>query len=215
LKKVLSTEATAYIKKGRETTYEYIDLLYRKDWKFDTKQNGVKVYTLTDTSNSSHYLRTETKYEDIEIPALIEYFTNIDKRMAWETNYESIEEIRTYPLDTKIFYFKLKQGGTVWSSGAAKDSLILTHGVEMMQNRGYYLTALSVEHEDFPQQKKITRVESKMISNYFEPTADGRGVKNIFIVEVTPAQSTLSSFTSSPSNTSGHQNLNAAKDINF
>lgn len=35
LKKVKSEEAISYIKKGREATYDFIDLLYRKDWKLD------------------------------------------------------------------------------------------------------------------------------------------------------------------------------------
>ncbi len=44
IEKVVSKEAREFINKGRESCYEFIDLLYRTDWKFYGKFNNVKVY---------------------------------------------------------------------------------------------------------------------------------------------------------------------------
>ena len=44
IEKVVSNEARDYINKGRESCYEFIDLLYRTDWKFYGKYQNVKVY---------------------------------------------------------------------------------------------------------------------------------------------------------------------------
>ena len=54
-------------------------------------------------------LKCETKFADISVAELIEFYTRIDKRMAWEGTqlYSSIEEVKTYPLNTSVFYFKL------------------------------------------------------------------------------------------------------------
>ena len=46
IEKVVSKEARDYINKGRESCYEFIDLLYRTDWKFYGKYQNVKVYQL-------------------------------------------------------------------------------------------------------------------------------------------------------------------------
>ena len=74
-----------------------------------------------------------------------------------------------------MYYAKLHKKGT-----SQRDALYISHGVEIKGNR-QYLVSLSVEHADYPVQKKVTRVTTSMNSNYFEPTADGKGVKNIFI----------------------------------
>ena len=39
------------------------------------------------------------------------------------------------------------------------------------------MTSNSVEHKNFPDQKKIVRTETKIAGIYFEPMADGTGVK--------------------------------------
>lgn len=53
--------------------------------------------------------RCETKFADISVSSLIDYYTRIDKRMAWEGTqlYSSIEEVKTYPMNTSVFYYKL------------------------------------------------------------------------------------------------------------
>ena len=57
-----------------------------------------------------NYSRYETKYEHVTMPELVEYFTDIDKRLAWEGQiYESIEEVKSYPMNTSMFYLKYKQ----------------------------------------------------------------------------------------------------------
>ena len=58
---------------------------------------------------------------------------------------------------------------------------MITHGVEIKGNR-QYLTCLSVDHPEYPPVKKANRLNCSIHSNYFEPTADGKGVKNIVIV---------------------------------
>ena len=117
---------------------------------------------------------------------LVEYFTDIDKRLAWEgQTYDTIEEVKSYPMNTSLFYMKFKKA---WSEGQ-KDMLLLTHGVELRGNR-YYLTSNSVQHKKFPDQKKTTRVECKISSQYFEPMADGTGVKSFTIMHSNPKNNT-------------------------
>ena len=67
---------------------------------------------------------------------------------------------------------------------------MLTHGVELRGNR-YYLTINSVQHEDYPEQKKTTRIENKITGYYFEPMADGTGVKSFTIMHVNPKHNNM------------------------
>ena len=84
------------------------------------------------------------------VSELVEYYTDIDKRLAWENNYyASLEQCRAYPLKTSMYYGKLQKKGS-----NQKDSLIISHGVEIKGNR-QYLTCMSVEHHDYPPQKKV------------------------------------------------------------
>lgn len=46
------------------------------------------------------------------------------------------------------------------------------------------MTYSSCDHGDFPIQKGVSRLDIGLIANYFEPTADGTGVKNILIVNL-------------------------------
>ena len=62
-----------------------------------------------------------------------------------------------------------------WGAGQ-RDAVILTHGVAMRGNR-YYLISRNVQHHSFPLRKGIQRVENCFQMVYFEPTADGKGVK--------------------------------------
>lgn len=88
-------EATKYVKIGRESTYHFIDLLYRTDWQFEKKTSeGVKIYSMSDVAGgpSCNYVRFETKFGQVTVSELVEYYTDIDKRFAWENNmYESLE----------------------------------------------------------------------------------------------------------------------------
>ena len=184
---------------GRESTYNFIDLLYRTDWQFEKKTpEGIKMYSLKNGvggDSSGNYVRIETKFGQVTVQELLEYFTDIDKRLAWENNYyASLEPIRAYPLKTSMYYGKLAQK----RGQAAKDSLIITHGVSIKGNREY-LSCLSVEHSEYPPEKKVQRVYTALHSNYFEPTTDGKGVKNILIAQMqtqSPGENALTrSFT--------------------
>jgi hypothetical protein len=86
-----------------------IDLLYRTDWKFDRKNDAVKFYSLQHP-NQDLFLRMETKFKGITVSELTDYFTATDKRMAWEGGhlFDSIEEVRSYPLSTSLYYYKLQ-----------------------------------------------------------------------------------------------------------
>ena len=125
--------------------------------------------------------RCETKFADISVASLIEFYTRIDKRMAWEGTqlYSSIEEVKTYPMNTSVFYYKLQQ--QQWPS-AVKELLLLIHGVQLRGNR-HYLVATSIDHPEFSE-NKTQRLSFKVTSNYFEASADGTGVKNTFIVSI-------------------------------
>jgi len=125
--------------------------------------------------------RCEAKFNSIKIPELTQYYNKIDKRMAWEGShlFDSIEEFRTYPLKTSIFFYKLYQSN--WPSGM-KEMLLLTHGVELRGNR-YYLIGTSIEHPEFTNPKQSI-VNFKVTSNYFEASADGNGVKNTYVVSI-------------------------------
>lgn len=104
LKRIESdVEATKYIKLGRESTYKFIDLLYRTDWQFDKKTaEGIKIYSMNSGVGdpiSSCFMRFETKFGHVTVSELVEYYRDIDKRMTWENNYyTSLEVTRSYPL---------------------------------------------------------------------------------------------------------------------
>ena len=84
LRKIDSEEAKAMITKGRDSTYKLIDMLYRTDWVFDKKQDGVKIYSLMiEGKQPQSWVRMETKFSNVTVQELLEFFTNIDKRMAW------------------------------------------------------------------------------------------------------------------------------------
>ena len=53
-----------------------------------------------------------------------------------------------------------------------------------MRGNRYYLTSRNVEHHQFPLKKNIHRVTNQFSINYFEPTADGAGVKVTYITLV-------------------------------
>ena len=53
-----------------------------------------------------------------------------------------------------------------------------------MHGNRAYLTYSSCQHPDFKAKKNVSRLDIGLIANYFEPTADGTGVKNILIVNV-------------------------------
>lgn len=128
LKKVESdAEATKYIKLGRESTYKFIDLLYRTDWEFEKKTaEGVKIYSMKNSvEDPNNYVRFETKFGQVTVSELVEYFRDIDKRMAWENNYyTSLEVIRSYALKTDMYYGKLVKKGST-----QRDQLMVTHSV--------------------------------------------------------------------------------------
>ena len=110
LLKVVAPEARQFIQKGRDSCYEFVDLLYSSDWKFHGKFQSVKVYQLQ-LPGQDLLLRCETKFNRITVNELIDYYKMVDKRMAWEgsTMFDSIEEVKAYPLNTSLFYFKLQQ----------------------------------------------------------------------------------------------------------
>lgn len=84
-------------------------MLYRKDWNYDKKINGVKLSYITAAGDPVAYLRIEAKFKKVAVSSLVEYFTSIDKRMAWDgANFESMEEVRSFPVKTSLCYIKLK-----------------------------------------------------------------------------------------------------------
>ena len=91
LKKVESDqEATKYIKLGREATYSFIEHLYSTDWQYESKSaDGIKMYSIAATAGNQQtsYVRLETKFGSVTVSELVEYFTEVDKRLAWENNY--------------------------------------------------------------------------------------------------------------------------------
>lgn len=81
---VQQPEAQKYINLGREQAYDYIDMLYRKDWHEEKKINGVKLSYIASQGDPVVFFRVEAKFEKITVKDLVEYFTSIDKRMAWD-----------------------------------------------------------------------------------------------------------------------------------
>jgi hypothetical protein len=93
--------------------------------------------------------------------------------------YDSIEEVKTYPLDTSIFFMKLQQGK--WPHGM-QEMLQLTQWVRLNSER-YYQATLSVEHPEFPA-GKLHRPNIKLLSNYFEASLESKSVKTTFLVSI-------------------------------
>ena len=84
--------------------------------------------TVEDPNN---YVRFETKFGQVTVNELVDYFRDIDKRMAWENNYyTSLEVIRQYPLMTNMNYGKLVKKGST-----QKDQLMIEHCVQIKGNR--------------------------------------------------------------------------------
>lgn len=125
MNKVESEKAIKFIKIGRDSTYQFIDLLYRTDWKFEKKTpDGIKLYSLKTAVEPYSYVRFETKFEQVTVSELAEYFTDIDKRVAWEDVFNvSLEQVKAYPMNTNMYYGKLTQ------KVGAFDSLFLSHRV--------------------------------------------------------------------------------------
>ena len=141
---------------GRNATNSLISLQYRTDWTFDNKTNGVKLYSLTLDEQGKQYIRAQFKFENVSLEELIKCYTNVDQRVQWERHvYETIEEVKSYPMSTSMFQCKLKQK---WGTGA-RDAIILSHGIEMRGNR-YYLSSRNVEHHQYPMKKNIHRVSN-------------------------------------------------------
>ena len=87
-------------------------MLYRTDWQYEKKTpEGIKIYSMRGgPEDPNSYVRFETKFGQVTVAELVEYFTDIDKRIAWENNYyESLEIIRAYPIKTNMYYGKLKK----------------------------------------------------------------------------------------------------------
>ena len=82
-------EAVKYIKIGRESTYKFIDLLYRTDWQFEKNTTeGIKMYSMRDLPGEPYSLvRFESKFGQVTVAELVEYFSDFEKRMTWENNY--------------------------------------------------------------------------------------------------------------------------------
>lgn len=81
-----------------------------------------------------------------------------------------------YPLNTNLYYGKLL-------GKPEKDCLLVTHRVEIKGNR-QYLVSVSADHTEYPPQGKSQRVKGVTHANYFEPTADGKGVKHILVAQL-------------------------------
>lgn len=146
ISQVKSPEAVKYINIGREKSYDFIDLLYRKDWIADKKINGVKLaYIPERLSDPAVYLKIEAKFEKVTVSDLVEYFTDIEKRMQWDgANFESMQEVRSYPMKTAVTHIKLKQA----KGQPVRDALMLSHRIELVGDRVYLLSG-SIQHPSF------------------------------------------------------------------
>ena len=119
-------------------------MLYCTDWQFEKKTpDGVKMYSMQGVASEPGFVRFETKFGQVTVAELVEYFSDIDKRMAWQNNcYASLEQVRMYPLNTNLYYGKLL-------GKPEKDCLLVTHRVEIKGNR-QYLVSVSAEHTEYP-----------------------------------------------------------------
>ena len=99
--------------------------------------------------------------------------------MAWEGQnlYESIEEVRSYPVDTTLYFMKLQKPN--WPAGVS-EMLQLSQGVRLKGGR-YYLASRTVERSEFPGKQ---RINIPVMSNYFEASTDNLSVKNTFVVSI-------------------------------
>jgi hypothetical protein len=99
------------------------------------------------------YHKIETRFE-FPPELVIDYFVNLERRWLFDgQNYESIQSVRHYQLNTQIIQVKLKQQ---WPLGN-RDLLLLFHGFQL-PNKNIILTSQSVEHKDFAEDPKMLRV---------------------------------------------------------
>jgi hypothetical protein len=81
---------------------------------------------------------------------------------------------------------------------------MLSHKIELLGDRVYLLSG-SVSHSGFNPLLGTQRIDSPFSFNYFEPTYDGTGVKNIYICQTNPK--VLQIQLKSPSRASSISNL--------
>lgn len=75
----------------------------------------------------------------------MDYFTSIDKRMTWDgTHFETMEEVRSFPIKTALTYIQLKSA----KGQPSRDCLMLSHKIELIGDRVYLLSG-SVNHSGF------------------------------------------------------------------
>lgn len=84
-----------------------------------------------------------------------------------------------FPMDSCITYAKCK---TQWPLG--NRDLCLSFNAAKMKDKSMYIAGCSVEHADFPENPKITRVHTTMTGYRLIPTNNGKGSKLIYITEV-------------------------------
>lgn len=93
-------------------------------------------------SQPCSYLRIEAKFEKVTVSELVSYFTDTGKRMMWDgANFESMDEVRSFPIKTALCHIRLKQP----RAQPARDCLMLSHRIELVGDR-VYLVSGSVQH---------------------------------------------------------------------
>jgi START domain len=95
---------------------------------------------------------------DFDFPPqlVLDYISDIPKRMSWEDGYDSLNFIRKFRMQTALLHVKVK---AQWPLGA-RDVLLIFQGITNPENGSIYLGSYSVEHPEVPIDPKMVRIQT-------------------------------------------------------
>ena len=155
-----------YIEGGKDQDFD--------DWKKVASTGGLKNFLIgaflpQKQDNSCISMRLVIPIPNCKFNDIFEYITNTERRLIWDENLQSIEVKKELPIETKLVHVLLK---SAWPMGA-RDILMNQHQVRY-QDKAWIINH-SVEDEDYPEQKGITRVDLNSGMFHLKPNPEIHG----------------------------------------
>ncbi|CDW84076.1 serine threonine protein kinase [Stylonychia lemnae] len=170
-------ENRKYIREGMVAMHELMELIKPDGWLFEKTYNKVDLY-VREGNKTLVAFRGEARF-DYPPDVVIEFLRNIDLRVMWDgQNFESINKVKDFGMETYIYYVRLKQQ---WPLGN-RDLLLLFQGWQS-EDGTIYLASKLTQHPDHPEIPKIIRVDTRSGSYAIEPLNEGKCCKMTYITE--------------------------------
>lgn len=112
---------------------------------------------------------------------VVQYCSEIEKRMMWDEDYDYLNFVRKYKLDTTILHVKVK---AQWPLGP-REVLLLFQGFTRKETGDIYLGAYSIDMPEIPVDPtgKITRMQTISGHYVFLSLDGGKRTRLIFLTE--------------------------------